>query len=260
MQRQTFILTQKKTFRHNVKLYLKSNDKKVDQRQVKFTTEHKVSEKARNTNARNVAAEFSTSDPILIDALYRDTGYGKTFVHKDDPKGERKKEPFNITPVDSKRLALKNLFNAVGLQFDDTKSIEVLQEEYNFHVAAKTGVVIEKSTATEIKHEQIDVQKNIQEQAEAARALYSAKYGESIPDAFANDLGFLSALSNPDFDAKAYIEKNTETSGGEEEGDELPDDAESLGKIYFQVFGKNVANPKKNDIGWIKDQIKNANQ
>lgn len=259
MQRQTFVLTQKKWFRWTVRLFLKTMNNKVDQRNIKFTTEHKVSEKERNRNARTVAAEFSTADEVLIDALYRDPGYGKTFVHVDDPKGERKKEPFNITPLDAKKVALKNLFGAANLEFDGSKSTEVLSEEYSIHVAAKTGVKIAKSTAPEVPHQERDVYADMQASANNARAAYEEKYGEPVPSEFANDLAFLTALSDPNWDAKAYIASKTNDTADEVEDDvakgELPDSLDELRDIYQKELGKGVPNPKKNEPAWIKEKI-----
>ena len=255
MKRQTFILLQKKWFRCTIKLFIKTGDNKVDQRNVKFTTEHKISEKERNRNARKIAAEYSTADEVIIDAVYRDTGYGKTFVHVDDPEGKRKLEPFVVTPLDARKIALRNLFKTAKLEFDGTKSADVLTEEYNIHVSAQTGVVVAKGKATEITHEKRDVQQEMLSGAELAREAYEKKYGEPIPEEFKNDLGCLSALADPKWDAKAYIaEKETKVPSNEPDG--LPDKAKDLQEIYFKEFAKNVANPKKNDIGWMKAQIK----
>lgn len=256
--RQTFILLQKKTFRHTIKLYLRSSDEKhkVDQRNVQFTTEHKVSEKERNRNARKIAGEYSTSDEVLIDALYRDTGYGKTFVHVDDPEGKRKRESFNVTALDAKKIALKNLFMAAGIEFDGAKSAEVLTEEYQIFVSAKTGVAINKGTASQIHHEEKDVQLDLITQVASAQKAYQHKYGEPVPEEFKNDLGFLSALADPNWDAKAYIKEQQKSTimSVETEGN-LPNTPVELQKIYFEEFGVNVANPKKNDIGWMKTKI-----
>lgn len=259
MERQTFVLTLKKTFRHTIKIFLKNGDKTY-LRPAKFTTEHKVSERERTKNARAIAAEFSTSDEALIDGLYRDSGYGKTFVHIDDPKGERKRLAFDKTPLDSKKLALRNLFEAVNLTFDNKKEVDVLTEEYNIHVSATSGKTIAKGNATVIPHEPIDVQQQLSDTAEMARKIYEERYGESIPVEYANDLGFLSGLSNPDWDAKGFIEK--QEKGNEEQApvDEgkklgLPNTPEELWPIYFEAFGTNVANPKKNDIAWMQAKI-----
>lgn len=250
MKRQTFVLTKKRWFRWTVRLFLKGEKNKIDQRNIKFTTEHKVSEKERNRNARKIAAEYSTSDEVLIDALYRSTGYGKTFVHADDPKGERKREPFVITPLDARKIALSNLFKSVNLEFDGTKSAEVLTEEYNIYISAKTGVTIKESTAKEVIFEKRDVSKDMSESVELARKAYEDKYGKPIPEEFKNDLGFLSALADPKWDAKAYMAEQ-----GKIDTDGLPDTAAELWPIYQEEFGKNVANPKKNDATWIKAEI-----
>lgn len=253
MEKQTFLLKRTKMFRYHLKLYLRDSHGKTNQRIVTFTTEHLVSEKERMTNARKKSAAYSTSDEAEIDALYRDTGYGIVFHHEDDPKGERKRGSFNITPTDVKKIALKNLFDDAGLNFDGEKDTILLEEELRLYLTAKSGLRLDKGKASSIPHQEVNVELGIQKQVEDAKKIYKEKYGEDIPAQFANDKGFLSALSDPDFDAKAYIEKNSEP-----EGDDLPDDAAALGEIYFKVLGKNVPNPKKNDVAWIKSKIEEA--
>lgn len=265
MERQeVFILLKKKTFRHDLKLYFKGIDGKLEQRIVTFTTSHLVSEKGRATSARTKNAEYITSDERIIDALYRDSGYGIRFVHRDDLNGERKRDSFNVTPLDASRLALRNLFNAIGLEFDESKSNEVLTKEYQIHVSAKAGVDMTQSTAREIPHTPIDVQKSLQDQIDAARNIYQERYGSPVPDEFYNDVAFLSALSDPKWDAQAYISANTTVDedppvdppqGPDEEGLELPDTPEELWPIYKEATGKNVPNPKKNDAAWMKKAI-----
>jgi len=256
-KRVTFILLQNKWFRWTVKLFLKTSNNKVDQRNIKFTTEHKVSEKERSRNARLTPAEFSTSDPIIIDGLLRDTGYGKTFVMKDDLAGEKKRESFKTTPLDVKKIALRNLFKASGLDFDEDKDYEVLAEEYNFYIAATNGVVIGKSSATEIAHIPVNVHQELLDTVASARKVYEDKYGEAIPAEYANDMGFLSALSDPNWDAKAYIAEQSvnEEEVKEDDQDQDVETAESVQKLYFETFGVNVAPPKKNDLGWMKKKI-----
>jgi len=261
MKRQTFVLLQTKPFRYFLKLFMKDKEQKIFHKMITFTTEHKVSEKERTKNARLKAAEYSTSDEAEIKALYQDTGYGKLFVNKDDPEGKRKQERFDVTPLDAKKMALRNLFAAINLPFDGNKPVEVLTEEYRIHVIAKTGVQIQTGEAKTIPLDVRDVQKTMEEQAEAARKLYEEKYGEPIPGEFTNNLAFLSSLADSNFDAKAFIASNQtkdddSEGGAPEEKDDLPDDAATLGEMYFNAFGKNVPNPKKNDTAWIKLKLK----
>ena len=163
-----------------------------------------------------------------------------------------------VTPTDAEKIALKNLFAAAGLDFDPDKEVKVLNEEYRIYVTAKAGVVIGQSTATEIRHEKIDVQQSMIDQADAARKEYKEKYGEEVPESHTNDLSFLSAMSDPNFDAKKYIEEDgkieppTDLIGAKVEATETP---ESMQKLYFETFGVNVAPPKKNNIGWMKQKI-----
>jgi|LGOV01.1.fsa_nt_gb hypothetical protein len=251
MKRQTFILTYTKDFRFFTRVFTKGKDNKNEQRNVTFTTEHKVSEKERNRNARKIAAEFSTNDEILYDALLRSPAYGKTFVLKGDPEGKLKREPFNITPLDARKIALKNLFEAAGLEFDSEKASEVLAEEYQIFVNSKKGTNIKGSGPAKIPHKPVDLAKEQAEGVEAAKALYKEKYNEDIPEAFANDIAFLSALSTPNFDAKAYMEKANEPVDVTEEEESI----ETLREKYFEVKRQNVPNPKKNDAVWIKSKL-----
>ena len=77
--REVFIIIKTKPYRHFLKLFLKDRDGKTDQRLIPFTTEHKVTEKERVTGARRKHAEYSSSNRRIIEALYRDTGYGIVF-------------------------------------------------------------------------------------------------------------------------------------------------------------------------------------
>lgn len=255
MKRQTFILTNTKDFRRAVRLFLRKDDK-VDQRNIKFTTEHKISEKDRNKNARKIPAEYSTSDEKIYDGLLRSHAYGKTFVLVGDPDGKLKREPFDITPVDAKKVALKNMFEQAGFEFDTKKSNEVLEEEYLIQIAAKTGVKIEKGVATVIPHSPINLGEEMQKKADEAREAYKVKYGESIPEAFTNDVALLDGLSNPDFDAKAYMDKVNESGEISPNGAPVVElTIEELREKYFAQVGVNVPNPKKNDAAWIKSKI-----
>ena len=262
MERQAFILTQKKTFRHNLKLYIKDSDGKIDKRNITFTTEHKVKDKERSKRARKIAGEYSAIDEKIIDALYRDTGYGKTFVHVDDPEGKRKRDAFVITTFDAKKIALRGLFKNADLKFDESKSAEVLTEEYRIHISAQTDKVVRKGDATQIPHEPVDVKQQLADTVNQAHAIYEEKYGEPVPEDYVTDLAFLSSLADPKWDAKAFMaEKDKESKDVEEpipdasNSNGLPDTAEALWPIYKEVLGVNVANPKKNDPAWMKKKI-----
>ena len=264
MDRKTFVLLRKRTYRHAVKYFVKQGDSKIDQRTANFTTEHKVTEKERNRNARLVAAEFSTTDEIVYDALLRSRAYGKTFILEGDEELKLQREPFDITALDSKKAALRNLFDYIGLAFDGKKDIKVLESEYRIHASAITGNKIEKGTATNIAHTPVDLKKQLSDLAETARETYKEKYGEEVPEEFNNNLAFLSALSDPDFDAKAYMDKAKQTEDVPAEtipdgpvDEELPaeDNLETLREKYFEKFGANVANSKKNDAAWIKAKL-----
>ena len=238
------------------RLYIKrSEDQKVEKRNVVFSTENRVTDKDRLEKAREIPAEYATNDPIIIDALLRDPGYGKTFVHKDDPEGKRKKASFNITIVDAKTSALRNLFAHQGMEFDENKSYEVLEKEYQIHIAALAGANAKDSAPAPIPHTKVDVAQEITDKAINAVEAYEAKTGTIVPEELKNDLGFIDGLSNPEFDAAAYIAKHNEKS--EVEPEALPSTPAELQKIYKDEIGKNAPIPKKNDVTWLQNAIKN---
>lgn len=245
----TFILANKKTYRRGLRLFIKGKDGKMSLRICTFTTEHLVDEKQRAKNARKIHAEFITSNQVVIDALFKDSGYGKSFYLKGDSEGKLKRQTTVVTAGDAKRLALRNLMEQVGLPFDDNKPTEILAEEYNIHVQASSGRKIEKSTASVIPGNPVDVAKDIADQKDVARNLYEEKYGEPIPAEFKNDVALLDGLSNPNFDAQAYIAEKAEKH------DEEQDTKEELWAQYFDKFDTKVPNPKKNDIAWIKAKL-----
>jgi len=259
MARETFILMQTKNFRHTINVFLKSTDGKTDKRSCVFTTEHKVNEQERTGNARKIPAEFSTNNPDLIEGLYRDTGYGKTFVHKDDPKGERKKTPFtkfNVDPKDARKVALKNMFEIHGLEFDSDKAVEVLEQELSIHVSLTKGINAAQSTAKEVPHVPVNVEQQLLDKSNEAISIYAERYGEELPDKFKNDKALLSALlDDPEFDAKGYIA----SKGGDEPQEELPDSIEELQALYLQLKGTNPAPAYKNNPDWLKAKIKEHN-
>lgn len=256
MKPHTFKLLNKRPFALSTPLYLIGKDGKLDKREVRFSTAHLVGVNDRIKKARTVAAEVTLVEEAEINAIFRDTGYGTKFVLKGDDEGKLKKAPLNITAFDATKVALKNLFAKTDLEFDDTKPNAVLEKELTIYLNATTGKEVTKGQATEIKHEPINVEKSIEGDVEAAIKAYEETNGVDFPE-FANKqdkLNFIDGLSNPNFEQEAFIEKHAVK---EDEGDDLPTgDAEALGVIYKTLFGKNVANLKKNDAAWIEAQIK----
>lgn len=257
----TFILTKTKTWSRTVRTYVLGKNKKLEERSVRFTTEHIVTPKQRNTRGHVVPAEFITTDPVFIEALYCDSAYGKDFVEKGDPEGKKKKATIIVTEQDKDLAALRGLFKQAKLEMDETLPFEVLKEQYALHMAAMSGMAIKESGPLQIPHVPVDVRASIADGVNAARTAYLEKYGEPIPAIVENDLAFLDALADPNFDAAAYIEKKViAASQSEEEGEkkeEAPegDDKEALAAKYFEKFKKNVPNPKKNDLAWIKAEL-----
>lgn len=258
----TFILTDATKWSRPVRIFIKGRNKKLEERTVLFTTEHIVPAKQRVGRGHEVPAEFTTSDPAYLEAMYRDTSYGKTFVEKGDPEGKKKQNPIIVTDEDKDLVALRGLFQMANLTMDENLPYEVLKQQYAIHMSALSGIKIEKSVAKEIPHVPVDVKASIEEGVNVARAAYFEKYGEPIPAIVANDLGFLDALADPNFDAKAYIENKIaqvppvdEVKIEETIDAPVADDKEALAAKYFEKFKTNVPNPKKNDVAWIKAKL-----
>ncbi len=258
-QLKTFVLKRKKTFRRGVRVFIKGIDGKFTDRVLKFSTEHLAPVKLRKTRARAIAAEFTTSNSDEIEALFSDSAYGKDFFLKGDPEGKLKQATRIVSKMDSEKMALKGLFEMINLPFDESKPLAVSQEMYKIQASAMSGRKIEKGSGpTPIPIEKIDVAKSMAETADVARKIYEDKYGEPIPEII-NELpheqylGFLSALGDPGFDAEIYI-KNLGSEPVETEEDK-PQSIDALQKAYFDKFGKNVPNPKKNDAAWIKRKL-----
>jgi len=158
---------------------------------------------------------------------------------------------------------MKNLFDSVGLEFNPAMDINVLKKMYEFHVHALAGTnKVSESPAKEIPATPVNVQKNITDGVIEAQAKFKEIYGYPVPDVVVDDLAFYDGLSNPDFDAEAYIaSKSKEVEG--EDIDEMVDAGEiaveptieQLRQKYFDKFGTNVANIKKNDAAWIKAKL-----
>lgn len=251
----TFILKNKKTFRRVVKLFLKDPQGEMTVRTVMFSTEHLVSKEQRATSARQVPAQYSTSNQTLINALLSDTGYGITFYMKGDEAGKLKKASTLHTPDDFEKMALSNLFKDAGMKFDSNKPIGVLKQEYVLYMQNITGKKAESTVPITIPAEKVDVVQTLAEGVTKARADYKEQYGEEIPEAFKNDLALLDGISTPGFDAKKYIFAKLHPVKTPEEKAEAKESKEKLLEEYFVAFGKHVPNMKKNNISWIKGRL-----
>jgi len=249
-QRKTFVLTNKKTYRRGVRVFFRGGDNKLAERMIPFSTEHLVDEKQRHTNARKISAEYTTTDPTLINAFYHDSAYGKDFVEKNDPQGKLKKKTIVITEDDAEKIALEGLFRATPLTFDGNKAVDVLKAEYAIYMQAASGTKLKESTAKEIPMAPINIEADILSAKAKARDAYKEKYGEDVPAIVTNDTAFLDGLSNPDFDALKYIraaEKKAE--------EQIALEKEELRATYAEKFGKNVPNMYKNNVDWIRGKL-----
>ena len=255
MEQKVFVLANKRTYRRSVRIWVKNQTGKISTRLCMFTTENLVSDKERATNARTVAARFTTKDEVVYHALLADTAYGKDFYLLDDPEGKLKEESMKHSPDDIKKATLANLFSSAGLKYDGNKPLAVLEMEYALHIQALSGVKTQMSAPAPIPHQVVNVGQSIAEMKQAARHKYEEDYGERVPDIVYNDTAFLDGMSNPDFDAEKYIKsKLAETE--KEETEELEEKKEEdIHGLYFKKFGKHVPIPKKNDIAWIKGKL-----
>jgi hypothetical protein len=256
MEQKIFVLTNKRTYRRAVRIFVRGLDGKITDRLCMFTTEHLVNDQERNTNARIIAAQYSTNNEMLYHALLSDSGYGKDFVLKDDPEGKLKEASLKLTPEDVKRATLASLFASQGLKFDGNKPTAILELEYATHIQSLTGVKTQISAPAPIPNQIVDVAKEMEGKKIAARRKYEEDYGEPVPPVVYNDLAFLDGMSNPEFDAKKYIQSKlaeppkVENNKPAEDG--KPEDIHAL---YFEKFQKNVPNMKKNDTAWIKAKL-----
>lgn len=262
----TFVLTKTKTWSRIVRVYVLNKNKKYEERQLLFTTEHVCSSKQRNTRGHQVPAQYTTSDPIIIEALFRDLSYGKDFVEQGDAIGEKKQPSVVVTETDSKLIALRGLFQMANLPFNEALPYDVLKDQYEIHMSALSGKYSEKNQPLEIPHTPIDVKASIADGVQAARDQYKLLYGEPIPVVVANDLAFLDGLSTPGFDAKKYIEEKLVAENRFDEAEHLTkmeslpptpveNEKELLHKAYFDKYSKKVPNMKSNDIAWIKAEL-----
>jgi len=271
MEAKTFILTKTKTWKREVRVFIMDANKKYVEKLLPFTTEHVVSSKQRNTRGHVIPAQFITTDPIILAAIYRDSAYGKDFVELGDPEGKKKQPSIVINENDRQLVALRGLFNMAGLPMDETLPYDVLKEQYEIHMTSISGKN-KVSGPAEIPHIQVDVKAGINDGIAAARQKYEDNYGDPIPTIVANDLAFLDGLSNPEFDAQKYIEnkmiEQSKLKSDHDEGvqytkdDQLNEalgtpanDKEMLHANYFQKFSKKVPNMKVNDLAWIKAKL-----
>lgn len=247
----TFELTakNKRTFRRNVRVFFKNALGKIETRHLVFTTEHLVTKNDRFKNAKLRCAQYSTADPLIQDAIFSDSAYGKDFYQVGDEKGENKIDRNPITFQDLELSSLKNLFLSAKLPFDDTKNISILKLEYQMHMEAVNGISIKESAPAIIQITPSNPLDDINNAKQVVRDAYKVKTGKEIPAEFANDSTLLSALqSNPDFDVESYIAPNS-TEG-------IVDlTKEDLHQKYFDQNGTKVPNPKSNDLDWIKEKL-----
>lgn len=252
-----FILLNKRDFSRVINIFVVNPTGKIDKRNVKFTTERLVDAKQRQTAARKVAAEYWAKNDAEVEALLSSSGYGITFVRKDDPMGILKKQTRMISTEDAERAALKALFEAIGLEFDEKLTNDVLKSQYAIHAQTVAGTKkVAASGPKQIIAKPVDVAGEIAQGKQQAKNSFKEKYGYEVPDVVANDVAFLDALSNPDFDAEKYIENVTSKADEPEDGpveDEKPIDYWQ--EKYSTLKGTKVPNPKKNDIAWIKAEV-----
>jgi len=263
MEAKTFVLTEPKTWKREVRVFIMNANKKYDEKLLPFTTEHVVTSKQRNTRGHVVPAQYITSDPVIIEALYRDPAYGKNFTEQGDPEGKKKQASILINENDRQLVALRGLFALAELHMDEKLPYDVLKEQYEIHMTAMSGKNKESKPA-EIPHVPVDVKAGIADGVRAARRKYEEDYGDPIPDIVANDLAFLDGLSNPAFDAQAYINAKmeeaskpaeTETDTPAKKEDSPVSEKEALHAKFFEKFSKKVPNMKVNDLTWIKGKI-----
>ena len=255
-----FILLRKKEFLVSTKVYVRNSSGIMTSRPVIFRTEG-AHPHLRSTAAKTIPASFTTDDEQLIAAMYCDPGSGTRFVEEGDLDGLKKQAPLVVTKEAAEIAALKQLFDDTGLNFNPNLPVEVLRAQYSIHMQSE-GSKIKPSEPKQIPHTPVNVVSQIQKGAEQARALYEAKYGEPVPMEYWNDLAFLDGLSNPEFDAKAYIATRAgvettkeimgETLSGEVGSTETIADLQAK---YAEKFGKNPAPAYKNDADWLKSKL-----
>jgi hypothetical protein len=260
-QKKTFVLKNKKTFKRSLNIYVVNSLGQQEKRNIVFSTERLVDPKLRATNARTIAAVYEAQNDAEVNAILTNSAYGITYVRKDDPDGNLKLPTRFISTEDAEKAGLKSLFDDIGLVFNPDLPIGALKSMYDNRVRALAGAnKIVESPVKSIPANKVDFAKERAEGIQAAKAKFEEKYGYSVPDIVADDLAFYDGLSNPDFPAEEYIASKQKK---EVEGEnDIPDEKvekeptiEELRKQYFDLHGANVANVKKNDATWIKNEI-----
>lgn len=259
METKVFVLKNKKVYRRLVKIYIpKSNGEGVVAKLLMFTTQHLLPAKDRTKNSRNFHAEYSTFDQDEIDSLMSSDGYGVVWTLKNDLEGKLKQPKRKImSNEDMRKAGMKVLFEDAGLIFDNSKPIDVLKAEYAGYMSGMAGGTFMKKSSSEnhgmqIPVNKVNVSESIEDAKNKARATYFDKYGEPVPEIVFNDIAFLDGLSNPSFDAKAYIASLESPPQGESlDGLSLPD----LWEKYGAKFGKLPPNVHKNNPSWLKEKL-----
>lgn len=250
METKVFVLKNKKTYRRFVKIYVPRGLKEgFISKYVMFTTEALVNTKERNKNSRLFNAEYHTSNAAEIEALMTSDGYGVDYVLKDDYDGKMKQAKKTLLSNDDHRKAsLIQLFEQVGLPFDNSKNFDVLFAEYQGFIKAQIGLNLTKGVpkAMQIPAQKVNVSEDIEAAKDMARAKYFDRYGESVPVEFWNDVALLDGMSNPNFDAKSYIEIQSKA---------IEETAEALVVKYQEKFGKLPPNAYKNNAEWLKAKL-----
>lgn len=251
-----FVLKNRRTFKRSLNIYVPIASGKVNKKNIAFTTEHLVPKEQRSTNAMKVAAQYLAINELEVDALMTNSAYGITYVRIDDPEGKLKKETRIVTSEDAEKAALKNLFEVAGLEFDPLLQNSVLKAQYAINLEAKGGIrKIEKSTISSIPSTPVDIVKNMQDGIASAKALFAKNYGYEVPAVVSNDLAFFDGISNPEFDAEAYIASKTAPLEEEVKVKEVEETIEVLRQKYFEKLGTKVPNPKNQDSAWIKSKL-----
>jgi hypothetical protein len=261
-QEKIFVLTNKRTFKRSVNIFVFDSTGKLEKRNIVFTTEHLIDKSQRSDVAQTVAAQYFVKNDAEANGLMANSGYGKTFVRIDDPEGQLKLPTRFVSPDDAEKAALKILFDKAGLEFNPAYDTNVLKKEYEIYVSALAGTnKVAESKVKEIPANPVDFDKSRREGILAAKAKFEEKYGYPVPDVVINDLAFYDGLSNPDFPAEEYISNkqkslnenvNTAMDANEKTKEKTIGE---LQKAYFDKFGRNVANAKKNDATWIKGEL-----
>lgn len=272
MATKTFVLSNPRVWKREVAVWLPNKDKKLSKRLLPFATEN-VKPGQRREKGRAVPAQFTTADEKLQEALYRNTGYGKDFYEKGDKEGKNKMETLVVSKEDAELVALRSLYEANGLVFDENDPLDVAKKKYEIHIHALAGTrKLGESTATEIAHVQVDPKQQITDAISAGKKAYEEKYGEPVPEAIGEDkaklITLIDGMNTPGFDVEAYVAEATAEDEEEEVEESKAPEAdpntakaakeptkEELLKQYFDKFGKHVPNAKKSDTSWIKAQL-----